>query len=806
MGKKGNFSMKKRLLSVVLAVVMIICALPVGTFAAGGGLTASGGIKRIAYSGTPKTDYYIGDAVDLSGLTFRGQKQNESGTQGTVLAVGDLTVSPSVIEENTTQITISYSDVPSITIAINNKGYAAVDSITVKTKPTKQSYFVGDTATDSDLAGIVVTVKYVNNYSRDVGVSDGVTVGSYDLSSAGTGSVTVAFGGKTASYDVTCAYDEIASIAVKTNPDKTSYFIGDDAKDIDLTGIEVAVTHKNEFNNHIVGVSDGVTVNSFDFDTVGNGKGEITVAYEGFTASFNVDVAYDDVDSITIKNLASKTEYFVGDTKNDVVLTGIEVIVLYKNGYSREIGADDLTVDSVDFDYEGIGSVTVAFGGKTDDFDVNCVYDEIDSIAVTKDPDKTEYFVGDDETAIDLTGIEVTITYKNDYTREIGADDLTVDDYDFTTVDEGTITVSFDAAETTFDVTCKYDEIDNIAVTRDPDKTEYFVGDDELDVELDGIVVEVTYKNGYTRYVGADDLTVDSVEGFDAVGTGTVTISFESVQTTFDATCDYDEISKIEVTSAPSKDSYFACDDETDIDIDDIEVTVTYKNGYTRVVGVADGVTVDSFDFTTAGEGKGVITVAFEDKTASFNVDCIACYYEYYLVTAPTVTEDGVYNQRAYYFDQDGNKEYVEGKDSLIDEQYTDITFASWYLRTMIQYKQEGDDYSIRFISMLNGENIDTETNKLLDYKKAGFKIKVGEMDEVEIYALEANTSFLADTEEINIADYSRPIDYFFLADTLFVEGTFDYDVSVKPFVVLTDEFNTVLTGKEITFKVNDLF
>ncbi|MBD9266089.1 MAG: DUF5011 domain-containing protein [Bifidobacterium bifidum] len=76
---------------------------------------------------------------------------------------------------------------------------------------------------------------------------------------------------------------------------------------------------------------------------------------------------------------------------------------------------------------------------------------DVASIAVTTQPTKTEYAIGD---ALDLSGMVVTATMSDGTTAELGEGEYTVSEFDSSTAGEKTITVTY-AADTSLTATFK---------------------------------------------------------------------------------------------------------------------------------------------------------------------------------------------------------------------------------------------------------------------------------------------------------------------------------------------------------------
>lgn len=243
-----------------------------------------------------------------------------------------------------------------------------------------------------------------------------------------------------------------------------------------------------------------------------------------------------------------------------------------------------------------------------------------------------------------------------------------------------------------------------------------------------------------------------------------------------------------------------------------VDVPTLAKDLYTftgnEITAVADGdyYTVEGGSATAPGKYTATVTLddttnyewktAFEGKYVWYIANT-----EYYLTKAPTTTENGTYNQRAFYMDGDSK---VIVKERMF---YNDLTvdFAGWYLRTFVQCKPGDKEGStdVRFISMLNGGSFDG-TN-LTDYEYAGFTVEIEGEEAFDVVTNIASTSFLADGKEIKISDYSNADDYFFLQNFVFgSEVPDDLPIKITPFVKLMDSGETI-SGKTVSFTIGIL-
>ena len=231
----------------------------------------------IALSITTKptdTSYFVGEDFNTSGMVVKATYDN-----GTTTNVTDYYVSYDFSSAGTKTVTVAYqyngitvSTTLSVTV-VN----PTISRIAVATKPTKTSYYVGDTLNTS---GLTMTASY-NDGSTET-VSSGFACSPTTLSTAGTQTITVSYGGKTTTFTVTVVAVTLSSISVASNPAKTSYVVGDT---LDTTGLALTVSYNNGTTKTI---TSGFTCSPANLNTAGTQK--ITVTYGGLTTSFNVEV------------------------------------------------------------------------------------------------------------------------------------------------------------------------------------------------------------------------------------------------------------------------------------------------------------------------------------------------------------------------------------------------------------------------------------------------------------------------------------------------------------------------------------
>lgn len=150
---------------------------------------------RIAVRTAPsKTVYYAGEALVTDGLTIY-----EVYTDGSFKKVtSGFTVSPTVLgKEGEQYITVSYrGKTTGFKVTVNG---VALTSISVATPPSKLEYVVGERI---NLSGLTLNALYSNGVTEKVS-GDYVGMTPNTATAVGVQAITVSYGGKTASFNVT---------------------------------------------------------------------------------------------------------------------------------------------------------------------------------------------------------------------------------------------------------------------------------------------------------------------------------------------------------------------------------------------------------------------------------------------------------------------------------------------------------------------------------------------------------------------------------------------------------------------------
>ena len=406
-------------------------------------------VKSIEIASTPtKTAYFVGDTLDTTGLKI---KVFYNSGASKVFDTG-FTCTPTTLNTAGTQtITVSYKDatisVPKTATFDVTVQDVTLSGIAIASNPSKTSYYVGDTL---DTTGLKLTATYNNGTTQTI--TGGFTCTPTALSTAGVQTVTVNYGGKTATFAVNVQEVTLSGIAIASNPSKTSYFVGDT---LDTTGLKLTATYSNGTTQTI---TSGFTCTPTALTSAG--AQTVTVNYGGKTATFTVNVQNVTLSGIAIASNPTKTSYFVGDTLDT---TGLKLTATYSNGTTQTI-TSGFTCTPTALTSAGAQTVTVNYGGKTATFTVNVQNVTLSGIAIASNPTKTSYFVGD---TLDTTGLKLTATYSNGTTQTITSG-FTCTPTALTSAGAQTVTVNYGGKTATFTVNVELPVLPFVTLTFDP--------------------------------------------------------------------------------------------------------------------------------------------------------------------------------------------------------------------------------------------------------------------------------------------------------------------------------------------------
>ena len=297
-------------------------------------------IVSLELTDLPEKLYYLeGEELDAAGLTLTAKYNN--GTTRLITYGYELSGYSPTPGKHT--VTVSFSGLTAsfeVTVAAKT-----VKSLAITHLPNKTEYIEGQ---PFDPTGLVVTATFDNG---DVEEITDYTLSEMD-NTPGLRAIVVSYGGKTAAFSIKVLVRTVTKLEVIQPPDKILYLEGES---FDPAGLIVEATY-----------NDGKTEEIHDYELVGfsstPGLKSIAVLFGGKTAAFSVTVSAKKLDALRI-TYPDKLYYFIDEPFEPA---GLTVTACYNNG--QEVPVTDYTLSGFDSSTEGSKTITVSYGGLTQEF------------------------------------------------------------------------------------------------------------------------------------------------------------------------------------------------------------------------------------------------------------------------------------------------------------------------------------------------------------------------------------------------------------------------------------------------------
>lgn len=249
----------------------------------------------------------------------------------------------------------------------------------------------------------------------------------------------------------------------------------------------------------------------------------------------------------------------------------------------------------------------------------------ITGISVEHEPNKTEYFVGDE---LDLTGIKVMADYIDGTTRDVTSSCVFTPNtgYTFASGDTGEIQITYTentiTVNTSTAVSVSALAVEEISIVTEPTKMSYKLGET---FDLTGISVECHWNNGTTTditnqcvYSPANGATIT-----DETAYLTATYTYNNETYTDGKEIELVMFEEIEITTLPTKVNYNVGES---LDYTGIVVTGKWSDGSTEVV--TSGCTFDPASGTTVTyDTPTTIVVTYvkdgQEYTDTFDIETV---------------------------------------------------------------------------------------------------------------------------------------------------------------------------------------
>lgn len=474
--------------------------------------------------------------------------------------------------------------------------------IAVTGLPEKTEYLEAKDPFDDK--GLQITIYYSDGTIEQKSITQEMVSG-FDNTKVGPQTLTVTYGGKTATFNVCIIAKKSEKIEISKLPTKNSYYEYDDKFEAD--GGKILVYYNNGTTEEIDLTEEMIS----GFDNTKVGKQTLTVNYDGHTTMFEVEIVEKKLSYIEIAQLPLYRNYLEG--KDDLNLEGGKIRLHYNNGKTEE---KDITAEMVrGFDNTKVGlqTLTVFYEGATTTFEVEIMAKALLSIEILNLPYKLEYLEGKDK--FDATGGKILLCYNNGTEVEMNITEEMVSGFNNAKLGKQMLIVSYNGQAAFFEVEIIAKTLSSIEVSRLPNRSSYLEAIGELD--LTGGKILLKYNNGTME---ERDLTEEMVSGFDntKVGTQTLTVSYGGKTATFAVEIIGKSVYNVTWISLPSKTTYEY--GENDFSVDGGELCVEYNNETREYVKLTEDMIAG---FNSLKTGRQEITVTYKGHTKTYYIKVV---------------------------------------------------------------------------------------------------------------------------------------------------------------------------------------
>lgn len=528
--------------------------------------------------------YYVGQTPDIS--TLQVEATYSTGTVK-ALPVSEYTYTPiDTTAEGSKTFTVTYTANTAITDSATVE-VIGISSMTVS--GVKKTIFVGE-ALDTSAMELVIKYKDGTTGSANVG---SFSVGTIDSTSYGTKQLSITYNGFTIQY----AVEVIGPVSLTVNKGSYSEKVLYNGT-LDTSAIAAVVKYSDNVTEKTLTAAD-LTIGTIDTSSVG--KKSLKVSYGGVETTVEINVV--GVDTLTVVNGTIAKEIKKGAALDK---SRVQVNVKYTDATTETVGADKLTFGAFDVNAAGEQTLSITYLDKTVNYTVKvCTITKIIVEGI-----ETVVPAG---TPIDLSSMTVKGVYNDSLESEITLTDGTIttnkDSLDLN-AEEKTLVVSYNGTYGSFSA--------NVVISAiAPELTSIEIRNYDAYIGIGGaydkssVVVYANYANGTSKKL-TSGYTVTNI-ATNTVGDVTFTVSYDGKTAT--KTVKVLPVVSIEVSGIADK----VYRGEA-LDTSRVSVFVTFSDGThtdTRVVGIADGVTVTSPETATSGDKS--LTVSYYGKEATVN-------------------------------------------------------------------------------------------------------------------------------------------------------------------------------------------
>mgnify|MGYP004459007595 FL=1 len=339
-------------------------------------------------------------------------------------------------------------------------------------------------------------------------------------------------------------------------------------------------------------------------------------------SNINFDTVAGTTHSTTVTDIKYPTKalYIVGNTREDIDLTGFSAVVNI-DGATKTISGADCIVKTADFSAEGSTNIVLDYYGTEIKIPITVEKEVVSSVEMKYAPVKNEYYLNE---AIDYSGLDATVTYNSGRTFDLkalldaenagtalsGKTEISIQDpqtglaSDFTTAGSKKVYIKHTFGDVikgvSYDVTVSGATVTELSVSGPNQTTFYKDVAVDVDAYKEGLLVTATFSDG-SKKVLSDGFTVEAVgNALDVKTPGTYTykVTYGGKDVTYELKVIGRTVKALEVTTLPTKTNYVKGESFSS---DGIVVNAVYDSEEKTVVSNPT-IDLSAFDGNTAGE------------------------------------------------------------------------------------------------------------------------------------------------------------------------------------------------------------
>ena len=339
------------------------------TYTPSGKFTEDGQQKVVVTFGGRATGFYVTVKKEVKAVAIKAMPTKRTYGEGEAFQADGLKLKVTNADDTTEEVTEGFTYTPNgklttagqqkivVTYGGKSTGFyvtvtKAVSSVTIKKKPTKQTYMVGESF---ESAGMILKITYADDTTEEV--TSGFTyTPNGKLTTAGQQKIVVTYGGKSTGFYVTVT-KAVSSVTIKKKPTKQTYTVGES---FESAGMILKITYADSTTEEVTG---GFTCTPTGKLTTA-GQQKIVVTYGGKATGFYVTVNKA-VSSVTIKKKPTKQTYTVGESFESA---GMILKITYADGTTEEVTGGFTCTPTGKLTTAGQQKIVVTCGGKSTGF------------------------------------------------------------------------------------------------------------------------------------------------------------------------------------------------------------------------------------------------------------------------------------------------------------------------------------------------------------------------------------------------------------------------------------------------------